>query len=141
MNDIANRLIVFAVSAIASGTAAFGQTALTATVPFAFHTVQGMLPAGTYELRDTELSGNPHLIFFRNVATKKGSYAGIPVSDYNRRAASVPALDFVCVQHDCFLKAIRTTETALEYSMPHKYQEYGKGFAMISIALKPVNAD
>ena len=47
MKNIANRLIVLAASAFALGTVAFGQTRMTAEIPFAFHTVTGTLPAGT----------------------------------------------------------------------------------------------
>jgi len=62
MKNIANRMIVFAVSALAFGTVAFGQTRMTADIPFAFRTATGKLPAGTYELRQHPNNGMVHMI-------------------------------------------------------------------------------
>jgi hypothetical protein len=97
MKTIANRLIVFAVSAIAFGTVAFGQTRMTAEIPFAFHTSKGTLPAGTYELRDVSMAGVPHLIVLRNTATQKSAVAGNPTFNVYRKSDSASKLEFSCV--------------------------------------------
>jgi hypothetical protein len=137
---IANRMIVFAAGVIAFGTVAFGQTRMTAEIPFAFHTVSGTLPAGTYELRETEIGGNPHLVILRNTATLKSAFAGNPVYNSWRKTAGSSVVEFVCAERSCSLKAIRTGSSSLEYQTPRKSKN-GEKMAVVSIALKPVNAD
>src|SRR5580693_78760 len=98
---IANRMIVFAAGVIAFGTVAFGQTRMTAEIPFAFHTASGTLPAGTYELRETQTGGFPHMVILRNVATHKGGFAGNPMYNPYRTAASGAVVEFACIDSNC----------------------------------------
>jgi hypothetical protein len=139
MKTIANRMIVFAASVIAFGTVAFGQTRMTAEIPFAFHTVNGMLPAGTYEIRETS-SGVAHIVLLRNTATEKGTLAGNPIYNVWRTVANGPVVEFVCAGSRCSLKAIRTSVASLEYQAPGKSKD-GEKMAVVSISMKPVNAD
>jgi hypothetical protein len=90
LKTIANRLIVFAVSSIALGTMAFGQTRMTAEIPFAFRTVNGDLPAGN------------------------------PMYNAYRIATDAPVVEFLCGASGCALKALRTSEGSLEYAVRHK---------------------
>ena len=51
MKTFANRLVLFAASALALGTIAWGQSsAMYAQIPFAFQTTHGWMPAGNYTL-------------------------------------------------------------------------------------------
>ena len=62
MKNVANRLIVFAVSALAFGTTAFGQTKrMTAEIPFAFRTATTAsgLPPITRHFRNGLRSAKP----------------------------------------------------------------------------------
>lgn len=140
MKTIANRLIVFAASAIAFGTVAFGQSRMTAEIPFAFHTVSGSLPAGTYEIRETQLGGNAHVVFLRNTVTHKGTLAGTPVYNEYRKSASGAVVEFVCDGRNCSLSAIRTVSSSLEYATPHKSKD-GEKMAVVAVAIKPAIAD
>lgn len=140
MKTIANRLIVFAVGAIAFGTVAFGQTRMTAEIPFAFHTLNATLPAGTYELRETSTAAGSHMVLLRNVAAQKSAFAGNSIYDAYRTASHGAVVEFVCEERNCSLKAIRTSSASLEYPTPHKSRD-GEKMAVVSIALKPLNAD
>jgi hypothetical protein len=140
MKTIANRLIVIAASTIAFGTVAFGQTRMTAEIPFAFHTANSTLPAGTYEVRETSVGGASHVVLMRNVASQKSAFAGNPTYNAWRKASAAPVLEFVCVERSCSLKAIRTNTASLEYVVPKSKDDAGK-IAVVSIPLKPLNAD
>ena len=76
----------------------------------------------------------------RNTATEKAAFAGNPTYNAYRRAANGPVLEFACAGKDCSLKAIRSGWSSLEYATPRKSKD-GEKMAVISIAMKPVNAD
>jgi hypothetical protein len=141
MKTMANRMIVLAAGVIALGSVAFGQSSMKAEIPFAFHTASGTLPAGTYELRETQLGGNPHLVILRNLASQKSAFAGVPAYNAYRTARNGSVVEFVCVERSCALKAIRTGWSSLEYATPQKSKDGEKRMAVVSIALKPLNAD
>jgi hypothetical protein len=142
MKTIANRLIVIAAGVIAFGATAFGQNprnSMTAEIPFAFHTVNGTLPAGTYSLSET--SGALHLVVLRNTASSQGTFAGVPNYNSYRKASGGTVIEFACVDNSCSLKAIRGTHASLEYAVPNKYKDDSGKVAVISIPVKTVNAD
>src|SRR5580693_4314566 len=112
MKTIANRMIVIAASVLALGTVAFGQTRLTAEIPFEFKTATGTLPAGTYEFLPQANSAS-HSVLIRNTTTWKAFYAGNPVHDIYSKAADKPVVEFVCGRGSCTLTAIRTSSGAL----------------------------
>jgi hypothetical protein len=141
MKTIANRMIVLAVSAIAFGTVAFGQSRMTAEIPFAFHTLNATLPAGTYEVRETQVGGSSHLVLLRNAASNKTSMLGGAVFNTYRTAANGAAIEFACKDGSCSLRAIRSSWSSLEYATPNKGRDKEKSMAVVSIALKPVNTD
>jgi hypothetical protein len=140
MKTIANRLIVFAASAIAFGTVAFGQTRMTAEIPFAFRTVSGTLPAGNYEVRETSAGGALHIVSLWNTATQKGAFAGNPTYNAYRKTSGGTSLEFLCVERNCSLKAIRSVDASLEYPTPSKSKDDSK-VAVVTIPVKLVNAD
>ena len=141
MKTIANRLIVFAASAIAFGSVAFGQTRMIAEIPFAFHTVSGTLPAGNYEVRETSVGAASHVVLLRNTASQKSAFAGNPTYNAYRKSATGPVLEFVCVERSCSLKAIRSVNASLEYATPSRAKDDSNKVAVLTIPVKLVNAD
>ena len=71
MKNIAKRLVVVAVGAVVVGMVAFGQTTMTAQIPFAFQTAQGTLPAGRYTV--TELARGAQVVRLRNQVSYKAA--------------------------------------------------------------------
>jgi hypothetical protein len=143
MKNIANRLIVFAASALAFGTVAFGQTRMVAQVPFAFQTVTGTMPAGTYAfITPRNSAGN--LVSVENTSTLHSQNAGFPLFDYYEKAGKRgPSIDFVCAAGRCSLKAIRTYNGSMVYPTPHRSRDEEKAspLAVVSIPVKVSNAD
>jgi len=139
MKTIANRLIVFAASAFALGTVAFGQTRMTAEIPFAFHTVTGTLPAGTYSFDRLKSAGMAHTVIVTNTKTSKATVAGTANFDAWKKAPDAPVAVFACVEGRCTLKALRTSEGTAEYAAPHRTKN--AEVAEISVPLKAHSAD
>ena len=138
MTNIANRLIVIAAGALALGSMAYGQSRMTADVPFAFRTVSGTLPAGSYEIAP-QSNDSFHAVVLRNAATRKAVYAGTAMLDTWKRAADKPVIQFACVNGACALKSIQTLSGTLEYAPASKSKK--AEIAVISIPLKAANAD
>jgi hypothetical protein len=144
MKNIANRLIVFAVSTLAFGTVAFGQTPrITAEIPFAFHTATGVMPAGVYEFNRARLNGVQDLIYVQNKTTGQTTTAGMPIFDpYHTTGALGPRVDFVCVAGACSLKAIRTSNGSLVYNPSVETRKHAKeSVAMVSVPAKTANGE
>jgi hypothetical protein len=138
MKTIANRILVIAASVIALGTVAYGQTTMTAAIPFAFHAAQATLPAGTYTF-DTH-AGIAHNIVIRNQATLHATFGGVAIlNDYSRTNGASIA-EFTCVGKDCTLTAVRTRHGSLEYAAPKARKPEDK-VAVISFPLRALNAD
>lgn len=137
MKTIANRLIVFAASALALGTLAFGQNRLTADIPFAFQTPNGTWAAGTYQLTP-QANSAAHAVVIRNMATNKVAIAGHAMLDYTA-SSSKPVLKFLCGQGVCALTAIRTSSGTLEYSVSHKSKN--AEWAVVEVPLKTLATD
>ena len=64
MKTLANRIMMFAASALVLGTVAYGQTQLTVTIPFAFRTANTTLPSGTYVFNRQAIGGVTVTILF-----------------------------------------------------------------------------
>jgi len=144
MKNVPNRMIVFAASALAFGTAAFGQTPMTAHIPFAFRTVTGTIPAGTYQLAEAKLSGGAqHMILLRNTATGQSNYAGIPIYDPWVKAKDNPSIVFACVADSCSLKAINTDSGTLAYQIPQPSARGDKGpqVSVVSVPMTRSNGE
>lgn len=141
MKNVANRMIVIAVSAL--GTVAFGQSPMTAQIPFAFRTTTGTMPAGTYQLREAKLNGLEHVIYLHNTATGQTNAAGVPIYDQWTRAKSNPSIVFACAADVCSLKAIKTDSGTLEYSTPRQSAKGEKApqVSMVSIPMTASNGE
>jgi len=142
MNAFANRLIVVAASVLAAGTMAFGQNRMTAEIPFAFNTVAGTQPAGTYEFRSVHTNGTQHLISVQNTATHRNTVAGLPMFDsWHKASGTNPTLEFLCQAGACSLRAIVTGDGSLVYSTPGKRSTKRYPVAVISVPLKVSSGD
>jgi len=137
MKTIANRLLVFAASALALGTLAFGQNRMTADIPFAFQTPGASWAAGTYTLTPQANSG-AHTVVIRNAATNKAAIAGNAIVDYTE-ASDKPVLKFLCGHGVCALTAIRTTSGTFEYSVSR--QSKNAEWTVVEVPLKTLATD
>lgn len=70
MKNLANRLFLFAATAVFLGTAAYGQTGLKTTIPFGFRLPGGGAAAGNYVIR-LHSTGNTWVVHFYNTDTHK----------------------------------------------------------------------
>ncbi len=140
MKTVANRLIVFAASALAFGTVAYGQTRMTAEIPFAFHTATGTMPAGTYSFSKLRLNGAENMISVQNTATHRTLSAGMATVDVYRRTddPARPVLKFLCLDGDCSLKAIISGDGSLVYQTPQKSSAKE---TVVSLPMKLSNGD
>jgi hypothetical protein len=141
MKTIANRIVVIAAGAIALGTVAYGQTHMTAEIPFAFHTAAGTLPAGTYEFSQSTAAGMENIVAIRNAATLHSAFAGHAMYNVYSKAHGAPVAEFTCVKDSCTLTALRTWSGSYEYAAPRKPKDVEKDLAVISVPLKPVATD
>jgi hypothetical protein len=144
MKTIANRIAVFAAGLLAFGTSgAFAQSRMTADIPFAFETVTGTLPAGTYEVTEVHMGGAQHLMLLRNKETGKTSSVGIPVWDEWKRAGDRgPRVEFSCKAGACSLSAIRTFDGSMEYSGPSLPKNLKEDVvALVAVPLKAASGD
>jgi len=139
MKTIANRIIVIAASVIALGTVAYGQTTMTAEIPFAFRAASATLPAGTYTF-DTS-SGIAHSVVIRNAATLNATFAGVALVNPFRGTKGAPVAEFTCVGRSCTLTALRSPSGSLEYAGPSKPKRSEDKVAVISVPLKTVSTD
>lgn len=140
MNKNAKRLMTWAASLLVLGTAAFGQTRLTADIPFAFETTVGTLPAGNYRFTNaTARAGTPWMIAY-NTKTGASSSMGIPMRDAHHAAGDLgPVVEFVCGPGACRLKAIRTRDDALVYSVPRSRKN--TQVATVTVPLRLAHGD
>jgi hypothetical protein len=138
MKTIANRLIVIAASAFALGTLAFGQTSLTAQIPFAFRTAGGNLPAGTYQLSSVSVGGASSVII-RDAASGKASFVGSGMLNVYKKAPENPVVVFRCAGSNCSISAIRTGWGSVEYNAPKTPKN--AEVAVIEVPLKALSAD
>jgi len=140
MKTIAYRIIVIAASVIALGTTAFGQTRMTAEIPFSFRTASGTMPAGTYEFNRAPSAVLGHSIIIRNVATDKSVFAGNSLFNSYSRATEAPVAVFVCgTDGSCALKALKTRDGSTEYDVPKSKNR--EKMSEIKVPMKPLSSD
>ena len=133
MKTLANRLVVFAASAVVLGTMAYGQTNMKAEIPFAFRTANATLRAGTYQIKDVSSGGAANTMTLWNTASHRGVYVMSSPLDIDR--PSRPSLVFLCGSQGCSLSEIRTSRGTLVYSAPHKAARDKEAVAVVSIPL------
>ena len=107
MKTITNRLFVFAATAVFLGTSAFGQTALRADVPFAFHVPGGGVDAGHYNIR-LENGGIGKIVTVYNNGSHHSALA-VTFPLYAKSGEPIqPRLVFRCADTGCALSEVWT---------------------------------
>jgi hypothetical protein len=140
MRSFTNRLAVFAASAVVLGTMAYGQTTMKAEIPFAFHTANATLPAGTYTIN--QLSGVSATTAMRlfDTATHRSVVAVSLPADIFRTAAERPSIVFACTgEKVCTLREIKTGNGTYSYPAAHQLAREREAVSMIEIPLSPRN--
>jgi hypothetical protein len=137
MKTIANKIAAFAVTAVALGTAAFGQTTQKADmrteIPFTFHTARGTMPAGQYDVIEN-YAGVSGVFALRNTASNKVALvSGSPSGVRNSEGSGIT---FRC-DDGCELAAIRTSRTAVTFP-EHKSTKAWKA-AMVAVHVTSAN--
>ena len=140
MKTLANRLVMFAASAAALGTMAYGQPQMKAEIPFAFSVGSASLPPGSYLFYRQSLGAVTKMVL-ENTASHHMVFAvGAYVDSHDR--PSHPSAVFVCVNGGCSLSAIKTDNGTLNYAAPHKAaREQGALGSVVSIPLTSRKGD
>jgi len=138
MKSIMHRIAVFAASAVVLGTTAFGQTmVMKAQIPFAFHSGNATLPAGSYTLT-SDAHNATQLTRLRNASANVAVYSvGSPNDSW---AAGRTAVIFRCGSEGCRLSAIRTAAGTITYYTPGKTARE-KEVAVNAVLVRASNAD
>jgi hypothetical protein len=139
MKSLVNRIAMLAAGAMVLGTMAYGQTQLTARIPFAFHTGTSSFAAGDYTIANSTMNGGNTMVTLRNAKTHETVFVGGGINDLWNTGS--PAAVFRCSDDGgCALKAIRTPAKSITYSTARKHAR-DKEAAVHVIALRPVTAD
>jgi hypothetical protein len=138
MKNIANRIVVFAVSAVALGTVAFAQSqrvAMKAEIPFAFHTSNGTMPAGRYQVIDN-YAGTQGVFALRNMDTYKTVVvSGWPQDNHPSSTASVT---FRC-DDGCELAGIKTSIHTFNFAK--HWSNRAREVAILANSVKSVDGE
>ena len=104
MKSRLNSLLITAAGVVLSTAGAYGQTKITANVPFEFRTAAGVQPAGEYAVMPT---ANGVAMKIVNQETRKASLLGIGVPEGQYKNAQ-PKLVFHCgIESGCALTHVQ----------------------------------
>jgi hypothetical protein len=132
---------MFAASAVAFGTMAFGQTQMKAEIPFAFRTPNATLPAGSYLVSEPSTNGVTRLLQFRNTSTRQAAVAISNPIDLSRTAGAHPSVLFLCNSDGCTLSAIKTFNGTFNYPVHNKSAREKEALTLRSIPLTALNGE
>jgi hypothetical protein len=139
MKTLANRIVMFAASAVLLGTMAYGQEHMRAEIPFAFNAADAPLPAGNYEFDSPTIHGSGTTIRVLNSDSHKVVIVlSLPLDPYHK-AADVPTANFVCQRGTCQLNSIRTYAGTYQYPATHKSGRDKESLSLLTIKLAEVN--
>jgi hypothetical protein len=139
MKSLMNRVAMLAAGAMMLGTMAYGQTQLTAKIPFAFRTSNGNFPAGDYTIVRSTLNTGTVLLTLRNEKTHEKAFVPGGLNDLWNVGS--PAALFRCSDESgCALQSIRTPEIAVAYNTSRKHARDKEAVVRV-VALRPINAD
>jgi hypothetical protein len=136
MKSFTSRLAMFAASAFVLGTMAYGQTSMKAEIPFAFHTTNAVLPAGTYTINQVSSPGVPNTVRLFDIVSHR-SVLAVSLPADTSRPVDKPSLVFACGEQGCKLRAIKTTSGTYSYPESHKSSRDHEALSMIEIPLTP----
>jgi hypothetical protein len=137
MKTLANRLSMFAASAVLLGTMAYGQERIKAEIPFAFHTATASLPAGTYEF-DHRVGDAVSTIRLISSESHKAVFAGSLPLDTHNAANNRPSAEFLCRNGNCELRAITTYAGTYRYPPARKSGRDKETLSVLRIQLAEV---
>jgi hypothetical protein len=141
MKSFTNRFAIFAASAVVLGTMAYGQTTMKADIPFAFHTSNATLPAGTYTVNQVSGASSINTIRLFDTATHRSVLTVSLPPDVSRTAPEKPSMVFACGEQGCTLREIKTANGTFSYPSGHKAARDREALSMVQIPLTPRNAD
>jgi hypothetical protein len=105
MKTTLNSLVTMAAGVALSAAAAYGQTQLTAKIPFEFRTASGVQAAGEY--RVSPVTHDNAVMRLQNVETGRSAVTGFGTSKPDPNEAA-PQLVFKCgIQSGCSLAAVK----------------------------------
>lgn len=139
MKTLANRLVIFAASAVVLGTMAYGQPRLTAEVPFAFSAGSAKLQPGTYLVYRQTLGAVTKMILEDTVSHHSFFAVGAYVDSHDR--PSQPSVVFVCLNGVCSLSAIKTDNGTLKFGPPRNSAREPGAATVVTIPLTSRKAD
>jgi hypothetical protein len=139
MKNFANRLAVFAASAVVLGTMAYGQT-MKAEIPFAFRTSNASLPAGTYTIERLNGNGFTNTMRLYNTELHRSVVAVASPLNMYRRAAEKPSIVFACGGQGCILREIKTSDGSYAYPERHGARDR-EAVSLIEVPLTARNGD
>jgi hypothetical protein len=141
MKSFTNRLVVFAASAVALGTMAYGQT-MKAEIPFAFHTAKASLPAGNYMIERVSGAGvSANVLRLYNTDSHRSVVAVSAPLDSYRGAAEKPSVVFACGAQGCILREIKTSTGIYSYPASGKSARDRETVSLIEVPLITRNGD
>lgn len=133
---IANGLVAIAVTAVAMGTMAYGQTeVLQAKIPFAFHTMWGTMPAGPYDVA-RDYAGTRGVIYVKNTASSKG-FVIMGISN-DAPSSDATNLRFRC-DDGCELVGVRSRNSLI--TLPWHKKAGGRETAVIEVPVTVVSGN
>jgi len=131
--QIRNFVVGAGLAALLSSPMLMAQNVETAEIPFGFHVGRSTLPAGTYTVEKTTMSG---ILQLRNDDTKDSIMVGAGARETGKDDAR---LTFRCYSGDCFLSAV-WMPGAPGYSFPktNREKELASGGARLAMAYVPL---
>ena len=139
MKTYAKRMIMCAAGTVIFGTMAFGE--IRAEIPFAFHTANASLPAGTYTISRMKNNGVMNVTEIYNAALRKSALVISRPPEVNRVPADTPVIVFACGRQGCQLMEIKTGSLTYSYSAGHNAARGGEAVTAISVPLIVSNGD
>jgi hypothetical protein len=117
MNRTMNSMLMIAAATLTMGvSAAYGQSALQADIPFSFQAAGKTLPAGAYKVRESDSRGAKLLtISSGKVSVIVMGNNPLYSSDH---PATEPVLMFSCASSGCALSAVWDGNSGVEFAKP-----------------------
>ena len=141
MKSFTNSLVVFAAGAVVFATMAYGQT-MKAEIPFAFHTANASLPAGSYIIdRLSGASVAASVLRLYNTDSHRSVVAVSRPLDAYRGTAAKPSMVFACGGQGCILREIKTSNGSYSYPASGKSAHDREAVSRIEVTLTTRNGD
>jgi hypothetical protein len=139
MKTLANRLVMFAASAVVLGTMAYGQPQMKAEVPFAFSAGSATLPSGSYLVYRQSLGAVTKMMLEDTVSHRSFFAVGAYVDSRDR--PSQLSVVFACLNGACSLSAIKMDNGTLKFAPPRNAARVRGTASIVSIPLTSRNVD